>query len=97
MSHGQFHSDQAFALLAQLPPLHEMSVAASFEITGAASVHALLAVEHRLGEIAAQQKLANTIAAFQSGAIGGGADFATAYATVRALLGLTDTSEGNRA
>ncbi|RJO74144.1 hypothetical protein D5S18_18500 [Nocardia panacis] len=65
-------------------------------LTGAseATAHALLAIEARLGELLAEQRMANTIAAYEARVIEGDNEYRQARDTVRAVLGLADNPEG---
>lgn len=57
------HAHRAFELLAQLPHTpHQLD--GQLAIASAATAHALLAIEARLGELVEQQRIANVIAAF---------------------------------
>ncbi|WP_280371067.1 hypothetical protein [Nocardia wallacei] len=64
--------------------------AAYLALTGEASTYALLAVEARLGELVEQQRIGNTIAAFQCApaVLTTSEEIRAARATVRDLLGL---------
>jgi hypothetical protein len=73
------HRDEAARLL--------RGTYADAETTAAATAHALLAIEQRLGEHVVQQKLANTIAAFQSGVVAP-SEYDRAAAAARQLLSL---------
>jgi hypothetical protein len=86
------HAHRAFELLAQLP--HTPHQLDGLELGSAATAHALLAVEARLGELVEQQRLGNTIAAFQSRAVRSDADYV--LATVRGLLGMSTEESENR-
>lgn len=62
--------------------------------TSEATAYALLAVEARLGEIGAEMRKANTIAAFEARVITGNSEYIQARDTVRTELGLTTNPEG---
>ncbi len=62
--------------------------AAETSCASEATAYALLALVDRVGELVEQQKLANVIAAFETGAIRSDADYVKARETVRQLLDL---------
>jgi len=85
MSTSADHRAEALAALRLIQgadnPVAEMSSASE------ATAHALLAVEARLGQVVEQQRIANTIAAFQSGVVAP-SEYDRAAAAARQLLNL---------
>ncbi|WP_029899555.1 hypothetical protein [Nocardia brasiliensis] len=92
MSDAENHRAAAESVLSKLR--HPYGSEQAIPIASEATARVLLAIEARLGELVDEQRKANVLAAYESRVIKDDSEFRQAEHIVRAVLGLSNTPEG---